>query len=84
MEAVNLKWARRETGLVNHSKMLNTSLENAWITWQFTTCGLAIELLLEILRLGINQQMLFIRYDDLSTTPAKAGTLLRLPEVAVL
>ena len=70
MEAVNLTWARRETGLVNHSKMLNTSLEKRLDHWMASPpVGLAMKRLLELLRQGIDKQMLFIRYEDLCSNP---------------
>ena len=67
--------------LVNHSDML-TSLEKRLDHWvDSPPVGLAMERLLEILRQGIDQQLLFIRYDLCSS---RTGALLRLPGVAVL
>ena len=70
MERNFRKASLQDPGLVNHSEMLNTSLEKRLDHWMASPpVGLAMERLLEILRQGIDQQMLFIRYEDLCSTP---------------
>ena len=70
MERNFRKASLRDPGLVNHGSMINTSTEKRVDTWSTTTpVGLALERLQEILRQGIDQQMLFIRYDDLCLQP---------------
>ena len=60
----------RDPGMVNHSEMLNTSLEKRLDHWVVSPpVGLAMERLQETLRQGIDQQMLFIRYEDLCSNP---------------
>ena len=70
MERNFRKASLRDSGLLNHSEMLNTSLEKRvdhWVT--SVPVGLAMERLLEILRHGIDRHMLFIRYEDLCRNP---------------
>ena len=70
MERNFRKASLQDPGLVNHSEMLNTSLEKRVDHWvDSPPVGLAMERLLEILRQGIDQQMLFIRYEDLCANP---------------
>jgi sulfotransferase len=70
MERNFRKASLQDPGLVNHSEMLNTSLEKRLDHWMASPpVGLAMERLLEILRQGIDQQMLFIRYEDLCRNP---------------
>lgn len=72
MERNYRKAALRDPGLVNNSEMLNTSLEKRLDHWLASPpVGLAMERLLEILRHGIDQQMLFIRYEDLCANPGQ-------------
>lgn len=67
----NLRKAKlRNPGLVKPEKMLNTSLEKRLDYWSNSDpVGLALEHLQDILRQGIDQQMLFIRYEDLCVHP---------------
>ncbi len=61
MERNFRKAGLRDPGMVNHSEMLNTSLEKRLDHWVvLPPVGLAMERLQEILRQGIDQQMLFI------------------------
>ena len=70
MERNFRKASLQDPGLVNHSEMHNTSLEKRLDHWVASPpVGLAMERLLEILRQGIDQQMLFIRYEDLCANP---------------
>ena len=70
MERNFRKASLQDPGLVNHSEMVNTSLEKRLDHWVVSPpVGLAMERLLEILRQGIDQQMLFIRYEDLCSNP---------------
>lgn len=72
MERNFRKAALQDPGLVNHSEMLNTSLEKRLDHWAASPpVGLAMERLLEILRHGIDQHMLFIRYEDLCVNPGQ-------------
>ena len=67
----NLRKAKlRNPGLVKPEKMLNTSLEKRLDYWSNSDpVGLALEHLQDILRQGIDRQMLFIRYEDLCLDP---------------
>ena len=70
MERNFRKAALQDPGLVNHSEMLNTSLEKRLDHWVASPpVGLAMERLLEILRQRVDQHMLFIRYEDLCRNP---------------
>ena len=70
MERNFRKAGLRDSGMVNHSEMLNTSLEKRLDHWVVSPpVGLAMERLQETLRQGIDQQMLFIRYEDLCVNP---------------
>ena len=70
MERNFRKASLRDPGLVNHSELRNTSLEKRLDTWSTTPpVGLALERLLEIMRQGIDQEMLFISYEDLCREP---------------
>ena len=70
MERNFRKASLRDPGLVNHSSMINTSMEKRIDTWSTTPpVGLSMERLQEILRQGIDRQMLFIRYEDLCFQP---------------
>ena len=60
----------QDPGLVIHSDMHNTSLEKRLDHWVASPpVGLAMERLLEILRQGTDQQMLFIHYVQLCANP---------------
>jgi sulfotransferase len=60
----------QDPGLVNHSELQNTTLEKRLDHWVASPpVGLAMERLLEILRQGIDQHMLFISYDKLCSNP---------------
>jgi sulfotransferase len=70
MERNFRKAGLRDPGMVNHSEMLNTSLEKYLDHWVVSPpVGLAMEQLQETLCMGIDQQMLFIRYEDLCASP---------------
>ena len=70
MERNFRKASLRDPGLVNHGEMQNTSLEKRLDHWTGSPpVGLALERLLEILRQGIDQHMLFIHYEDLCNNP---------------
>jgi len=70
MERNFRKAGLRDPGMVNHSEMLNTSLEKRLDHWVVSPpVGLAMERLQETLCQGIDQQMLFIRYGDLCAKP---------------
>lgn len=72
MERNFRKAGLQDAGLVNHSEMQNTSLEKRIDSWvNSPPVGLAMERLLEILRQGIDQQMLFIRYEDMCSNPRR-------------
>lgn len=60
----------QDPGLVNHGELQNTTLEKRLDHWVAAPpVGLAMERLLEILRQGIDAQMLFIDYDRLCDNP---------------
>ena len=70
MERNFRKAGLRDPGMVNHSEMLNTSLEKRLDHWVVSPpVGLAMERLQEILRQGIDQEMLFIHCEDLCANP---------------
>lgn len=72
MERNFRKASLKDPGIVNHSEMLNTTLEKRVDHWAATPpVGLALERLLEILRQGIADQMLFIRYENLCANPRR-------------
>jgi len=72
MERNFRKASLKDPGIVNHSEMLNTTLEKRMDHWAATPpVGLALERLLEILRQGIADQMLFIRYENLCANPRR-------------
>jgi sulfotransferase len=59
-----------DSGIVDHSKLFNTSTSKRVDHYLNTQpLGLAIERLQEIFRQGINENILFIRYEDLCHTP---------------
>ena len=60
----------QDSGIVNHAELKNTSTGKRvdhYINTQ--PLGLAIERLQEIFRQGLNENMLFIKYEDLCLTP---------------
>jgi sulfotransferase len=60
----------QDQGLVNHGELQNTTLEKRLDHWVAAPpVGLAMERLLEIVRQGIDAQMLFIDYDRLCDNP---------------
>jgi len=71
MERNFRKASTRDSGIVNHAEMVNTTLEKRIDHWVATPpVGLAFERLLEIVRQGIDRQMLFIHYEDLCENPS--------------
>ena len=59
-----------DNGLVNHSILQNTTTNKRVDSYlQSAPLGLAIERLQEIFRQGLNQHMLFVRYEDLCSNP---------------
>lgn len=60
----------QDTGVVNHAQMRNTTT-NKRVDHYLSTqpLGLAVERLQEIFRQGLNESMLFVRYEDLCLTP---------------
>ena len=62
----------KDSGLVDHAKMQGTTTEKRIDIWANSQpVGLAIERLSQILREGIGKKMLFIRYEDLTSNPAR-------------
>ena len=61
-----------DSGIVNHAQMTGTTTEkriDIWSTGQ--PVGISIERLYQVFREGINQKMLFIRFEDLTSNPQK-------------
>ena len=61
-----------DSRIVDHSNLKNTTTNKRVDTYlQTAPLGLAIERLQEIFRQGLNQHVLFIRYEDLCSNPIK-------------
>lgn len=61
-----------DSGIVNHSQMQGTTTEKRIDIWsQSQPVGMAIERLSQIFKEGINQKMLFIRFEDFCLNPRK-------------
>jgi sulfotransferase len=59
-----------DSGIVNHANMTGTTTEKRIDIWAASQpVGLAIERLQQIFKEGINEKMLFIRYEDLAKSP---------------
>lgn len=61
-----------DTGIVNHSELRNTTTPKR-VDYYLATqpLGLAIERVGEIFRQGLNKNMMFVRYEDLCSSPEK-------------
>ena len=60
----------KDPGILNHSKMINTTTQKRVETWSSTPpVGLAFERLQQIFLEGINQKMLFVKFEDLCSNP---------------
>jgi len=72
MEKNFRKNQHKESGIVDHSKMVGTTTEKRIDVWsQSQPVGLAVERLYQIHKEGINQKMLFVRFEDFTTNPDK-------------
>jgi sulfotransferase len=72
MEKNFRKNQHKDSGIVNHVQMTGTTTEKRIDVWANSQpIGLAIERLQEIFKQGINQRMLFIRFEDLTRNPAE-------------
>lgn len=61
-----------DSGIVNHSQMKGTTTEKRVDIWANSQpVGLAIERLYQIFREGINNKMLFVRFEDFCSNPKK-------------
>lgn len=59
-----------DSGLVNHAEMTGTTTEKRIDIWaNGQPVGLAFERLYQVFREGINEKMLFVKYEDLLRTP---------------
>jgi sulfotransferase len=59
-----------DSGMVNHAEMSGTTTEKRIDIWANSQpIGLAFERLSQVFKEGINQNMLFIRYEDLMKDP---------------
>lgn len=59
-----------DSGLVNHAQMAGTTTEKRIDIWsQSQPVGLAIERLQQMFREGINEKVLFVRFEDLTSSP---------------
>jgi sulfotransferase len=64
-----------DSGIVNHSTMTGTTTEKRIDVWAAgQPVGLAIERLSQIFKEGINQKMLFVKYEDLAKNPGEEMT----------
>ena len=61
-----------DSGIVNHAQMTGTTTEKRIDIWSSgQPVGISIERLYQVFREGINQKMLFIRFEDLTSNPQK-------------
>lgn len=61
-----------DSNMIDHSKMKNTTTDKRVEMWSNTPpIGLAVERLQQIFHEGINEKMLFIRFEDLCDNPEK-------------
>jgi sulfotransferase len=61
-----------DSGVVNHAQMQGTTTEKRIDVWaQSQPVGLAIERLQQVFKEGINEKMLFVRFEDFSSNPKK-------------
>lgn len=59
-----------DSGIVNHSQMAGTTTEKRIDLWsQGQPVGLALERLYQIFKEGINSKMLFVRFEDFTSSP---------------
>jgi sulfotransferase len=59
-----------DSGIVDHANMIGTTTEKRIDVWaQSQPVGLAIERLSQVFKEGINQKMLFVKYEDLTSNP---------------
>jgi sulfotransferase len=72
MEKNFRKNQHKDSGLVNHAQMEGTTTEKRIDIWANSQpVGMAIERLYQIFREGINEKMLFIKYEDFTSNPKK-------------
>jgi len=70
MEKNFRKNQHKDSGLVNHAQMSGTTTEKRIDIWaQSQPVGLAMERLHQIFKEGINKNMLFVRFEDLTKNP---------------
>ena len=70
MEKNFRKSQHQDSGLVNHAEMTGTTTEKRIDIWVGgVPIGLAMERLYQIFKEGINQYMLFIKFEDLTSHP---------------
>ena len=84
MEKNFRKNQHKDSGMVDHSKMVGTTTEKRIDIWaQSQPVGLAIERLYQIHKEGIDKKMLFIKYEDFTMDPdsemKKIYNYLKLP-----
>lgn len=72
MEKNFRKNQHKDSGIVSHAEMKGTTTEKRIDIWsQNQPVGLAMERLYQILREGIGQKMLFVKFEDLCRDPNK-------------
>jgi sulfotransferase len=60
----------KDSGIVNHSQMKGTTTEKRVDIWANTQpVGLAIERIYQMIREGIDQKILFIKFEDFCSNP---------------
>lgn len=72
MEKNFRKNQHQDSGLVNHAEMTGTTTEKRIDIWVGSQpVGLAMERLYQIVKEGINEKMLFIKFENLTQSPKK-------------
>jgi sulfotransferase len=72
MEKNFRKSQHMDSGVVNHAQMQGTTTEKRIDIWsQSQPVGLAVERLYQIFKEGINNKMLFVKFEDFTSNPKK-------------
>jgi sulfotransferase len=72
MEKNFRKNQHKDSGLVDHSKMTGTTTEKRIDQWVASPpVGIAMERLYQIIKEGIDQKILFVKFEDFTKNPAK-------------
>lgn len=72
MEKNFRKSQHMDSGVVNHAQMQGTTTEKRIDIWsQSQPVGLAVERLYQVFKEGINNKMLFVKFEDFTSNPKK-------------